>query len=73
MLMLLGLHRRSGLPGHLLVELHGCCYKEYCEGCGMFYMRNFDVLDGPHGRDHYTGRKCRWCFGKLQDTIVHFS
>ncbi|KAH3758191.1 silent information regulator family protein [Pelomyxa schiedti] len=68
-----GLHLRSGLPQHLLVELHGCSYKEFCEGCEKFWLRSFDVLDEYHGRSHYTGRKCKWCGGKLKDTIVHFS
>eukprot|EP01106_Pelomyxa_sp_JSP_P007200 TRINITY_DN2186_c0_g1_i9.p1 TRINITY_DN2186_c0_g1~~TRINITY_DN2186_c0_g1_i9.p1 ORF type:complete len:349 (+),score=121.67 TRINITY_DN2186_c0_g1_i9:120-1049(+) len=67
------LHLRSGLLPHLIVELHGCCHREFCEGCGRMVMRNYDILEKPHGRDHYTGGLCSWCGGKYMDTIVHFS
>ncbi|KAH3767829.1 silent information regulator family protein [Pelomyxa schiedti] len=68
-----GLHLRSGLPNHLLVELHGCCYKEWCSGCGKYFMRAYDVAEGTNTREHWTKRRCNFCNTQLQDTIVHFS
>lgn len=67
-----GLHVRSGLPRHLIEELHGGTYKEWCSKCGMFYHHAEPVSPG-WGRLHETGNNCMWCDGKLQDTIVHFS
>eukprot|EP01105_Mastigella_eilhardi_P023254 TRINITY_DN5831_c0_g1_i1.p1 TRINITY_DN5831_c0_g1~~TRINITY_DN5831_c0_g1_i1.p1 ORF type:complete len:567 (-),score=145.91 TRINITY_DN5831_c0_g1_i1:119-1819(-) len=65
------LHLRTGLPQHMLVEMHGCSYKEWCRGCGTTYLRPFEVSVGS--RDHKTGNTCCWCGGDLLDTIVHFS
>jgi len=69
-----GLHLRSGLPRHMIVEQHGNCYKEICENCQTEYYRQYDTLKTVvHSRKHHTGRHCTWCGGQLQDTIVHFS
>ncbi|KAL6079563.1 NAD-dependent protein deacetylase sirtuin-7 [Balamuthia mandrillaris] len=69
-----GLHLRSGLPPHLLVEQHGNSFNEICERCGREHYRYFDVMQTVvHSRQHYTGRLCSFCGGRLQDTIVHFS
>eukprot|EP00759_Apiculatamorpha_spiralis_P033886 PhF_6_TR35023/c0_g1_i2/m.51009 len=65
-----GLHCRSGLPRHLIEELHGCCYTEYCPGCSAHLVGGNEV-DGPMDT-HHTGNKCKWCGTKLMDTIVHF-
>ncbi|KAH3756431.1 silent information regulator family protein [Pelomyxa schiedti] len=65
------LHLRSGFPPNLLVEMHGCSHKEFCEGCHQFYMRSFNV--NSHRMDHITERKCKFCGSNLLDTIVNFS
>lgn len=79
-----GLDRLSGTkaPQHLS-ELHGNVYMEVCQDCGQEYERDFYVLDdeatGPHtevcaacGLNHFTGRHCTLCDGKLRDTIINF-
>jgi mono-ADP-ribosyltransferase sirtuin 6 len=38
-----GLHMRSGMPAHMMVELHGNIYKESCERCQKEYYRPFEV------------------------------
>lgn len=40
-----GLHLRSGLSPHLLMEQHGNSYKEICEQCKMTYIRDYKVTD----------------------------
>jgi len=68
------LHIRSGLPKHLIIEQHGNCHKEVCVNCGLEHWRAFDVGSTVlKTREHFTFRNCRWCGGKLRDTIVHFS
>jgi len=68
------LHVRSGLPKHLIIEQHGNCNKEICSKCGLEYWRQYDVGESVvKTREHFTYRYCKWCNGKLQDTIVHFS
>ena len=67
-----GLHRRSGLNGLELSELHGNIYREYCEICKSEYLRSFDVTKKRYKR--YTGRLCQKndCNGKLRDSIINF-
>jgi len=68
------LHLRSGLPRHLILEQHGNSHKEICSVCEKEFYRQFDVgKTVMNSRQHYTGRLCDFCGGKLQDTIVHFS
>jgi len=68
------LHLRSGLPRHLISEQHGNCHKERCERCFSEYYRQFDTLSTVvSSREHFTGRKCDWCGGRLKDTIVRAS
>jgi mono-ADP-ribosyltransferase sirtuin 6 len=68
------LHRRSGLPSHLINEQHGDKHKERCERCGMEFFRQYDTLETVmSSRSHLTGRNCTFCGGRLRDTIVHFS
>lgn len=38
-----GLHRRSGLEGDQISELHGNCYLEICWKCDAEYIQNYDV------------------------------
>eukprot|EP01106_Pelomyxa_sp_JSP_P013881 TRINITY_DN4270_c0_g2_i1.p1 TRINITY_DN4270_c0_g2~~TRINITY_DN4270_c0_g2_i1.p1 ORF type:complete len:531 (+),score=125.86 TRINITY_DN4270_c0_g2_i1:49-1641(+) len=67
-----GLHTRSGLPHHMIVELHGSAYKECCRKCKKFFHRNYDVCISQDD-DHFTGNYCDFCKGELEDTIVNFS
>jgi len=68
------LHVRTGIPKHLIIEQHGNCHKEVCVDCGTDYWRAYDTRDTVlHTREHYTLRFCKFCGGKLRDTIVHFS
>ncbi|KAH3757581.1 silent information regulator family protein [Pelomyxa schiedti] len=67
-----GLHTRSGLPRHMIVELHGSGYKECCEFCKKVVHRDYDVCQF-YSAYHYTGSKCDYCKAPLQDTIVDFS
>eukprot|EP00727_Mastigamoeba_balamuthi_P001528 m51a1_g11372 putative silent information regulator family protein (576) ;mRNA; r:16195-18490 len=66
-----GLHVRSGLPRHLVEELHGCMYKLFCSRCHAFVYSPDDVDRGAP--DHRTDDTCCWCGGVLLDTIVNFS
>jgi NAD-dependent SIR2 family protein deacetylase len=68
------LHVRTGIPKHLIIEQHGNCHKEVCVDCGTDYWRAFDTRDTVlNTREHFTLRFCKFCGGKLRDTIVHFS
>eukprot|EP01102_Stenamoeba_stenopodia_P010968 TRINITY_DN3350_c0_g2_i1.p1 TRINITY_DN3350_c0_g2~~TRINITY_DN3350_c0_g2_i1.p1 ORF type:complete len:538 (-),score=151.11 TRINITY_DN3350_c0_g2_i1:927-2540(-) len=68
-----GLHRRSGVPGSKISELHGNCYKEVCSVCQKEYLRSFNTLNTRTDRwTHFTYRNCT-CGGMLMDTIVHFT
>jgi len=68
------LHLRSGLPYHMIAEQHGNKHKERCEQCGTEYYRQYDTLETVTSmRGHHTGRQCTFCYGRLKDTIVHFS
>ncbi|KAH3767966.1 silent information regulator family protein [Pelomyxa schiedti] len=66
-----GLHLRSGTPLHLLVEMHGCCYKEVCSKCKKVILRDYDVFPGRMS-GHKTGQRCDFCTGPLLDTSVAF-
>ena len=66
-----GLHWRTGLPAHMLEELHGSAYTEHCPRCDAHYRRAEEVERGSP--DHTTGNKCPWCGSELLDTIVNFS
>jgi len=38
-----GLHRKSGIPGNQISEVHGNTNLEICDKCGKDYMRDFRV------------------------------
>eukprot|EP01080_Neovahlkampfia_damariscottae_P003738 gene3738-6626_t len=68
-----GLHRRSGINGDDLSELHGNLYKEDCIKCEKEHFRNYCVtstVEEPW--THLTGRHCEICKGMLRDTVVAF-
>lgn len=69
-----GLHRRSGVPAEKISELHGNSNREVCEDCGKEYLRDFSAVASYRKsvHDHYTGRRCVKCNGKLKDTIINF-
>ncbi|KAH3764328.1 silent information regulator family protein [Pelomyxa schiedti] len=69
-----GLHARSDFPRHILVELHGSCYKEVCRNCKKVFIRDFDIWNDTNAlyRQHETGRLCDFCHAPLQDTGVAF-
>ncbi|KAH3759468.1 silent information regulator family protein [Pelomyxa schiedti] len=68
-----GLHLRSGTPLHMLVELHGCCYKEVCTNCKKVFLRDYNVFRGKNTRSgHLTGRMCDFCRSPLVETSVAF-
>ena len=82
------LHSKAGVRDHLISDLHGNVFKEYCEKCFTEYTRDYsvdkystDCFNEPYyrkcetcGWNHYTGRLCDTgkCRGKLKDTIVNF-
>jgi len=55
-----GLHRKSGIAAHEIVEVHGNSMIEKCEKCKREYMRDFDVcLERCEDTTvHLTGRFC---------------
>jgi NAD-dependent SIR2 family protein deacetylase len=69
-----GLHRKSGIPGFKIAELHGNTNLEKCSQCGRQYMRDFRVRTAQHVKDHKTGRLCddSDCKGILNDSIINF-
>jgi len=67
-----GLHLRSGLPEDKIAELHGNTYKESCEKCHTHYHRAFDCSKTGTRSDHWTGRYCENCGGRLLDNIINF-
>jgi NAD-dependent SIR2 family protein deacetylase len=66
-----GLHWRTGLPPHLLEELHGSAFKLYCENCGSYFYCPYLCMD--YVNTHETGEECEWCKSPLVDTVVMFS
>ena len=68
-----GLHRKSGIHGENISELHGNTNLEKCRKCGKDYMRDFKVSN-PQIKGHGTGRKCDNgnCKGDLYDSIINF-
>lgn len=69
-----GLHRRSGATASQMSELHGNCYREFCEKCDAEHFRSFDTLPTRQDRwTHHTGRHCDFCGGMLKDSIIHFT
>ena len=70
-----GLHRKSGMPAHSLLELHGNTNMEKCRRCGKAYLRDFRTRGwdtrGKGVHYHKTGRACS-CGGNLRDTIINF-
>lgn len=64
-----GLHLRSGIPRHLLAELHGSSFREICSSCQKEYFRDFEVE--TIGLKE-TGRRCSdpGCRGRLKDTVL---
>ena len=68
-----GLHRRSGIPPHMLAELHGNTNLEKCNKCRKDYLRDHCVSRyGNHVHDHRTGRFCGICKTELEDSIINF-
>jgi len=67
-----GLHIASGIPEDKLAELHGNSFKEICEQCKASFHRKFDCTAQGTRSDHWTGRYCEHCNGKLRDTIINF-
>lgn len=69
-----GLHRKSGIPGNKISELHGNTNLEICKKCGKDYMRDFRTRTSQKCHDHATGRTCdnTYCNGGLYDSIINF-
>ncbi|KAH3744288.1 transcriptional regulator [Pelomyxa schiedti] len=67
-----GLHRKSGILQGNISELHGNCSVEECEGCNTQYMRDFPCYRQRDGRDHFTGRYCDLCHGRLMEWTIDF-
>lgn len=69
-----GLHRRSGVTGDKIAELHGNTNLERCSKCQREYFRDFRVRNSFGVHDHKTGRICEdpKCQGILMDTIINF-
>lgn len=67
-----GLHRRSGLPASAISELHGNSNIEICESCGRRYFRDFSAHRQNHTTDHFTGRFCCQCNGRLLESTIDF-
>ena len=69
-----GLHRRSGLPASAISELHGNSNVEVCESsaCGRSYFRDQRCSRAERGRDHFTGRLCLHCGGRLLEYTIDF-
>lgn len=67
-----GLHRRSGIPACAVSELHGNGNMEICEDCGLRYFRDFQCVRRGKGADHFTGRFCHQCSGRLLEYSIDF-
>lgn len=69
-----GLHRKTGVDIHKMVELHGNTNLEKCKKCNKYYMRDFRTRTAKNVHDHKTTRKCDNpnCKGDLYDSIINF-
>ena len=80
-----GLHIKSGIDRNKLAELHGSIYTEYCNNCGKYFHRDFNVqkLQSTIAKistvfTRFTGRMCdedkckKNNKGKLRDSIIAF-
>eukprot|EP01123_Difflugia_compressa_P015359 TRINITY_DN856_c0_g1_i1.p1 TRINITY_DN856_c0_g1~~TRINITY_DN856_c0_g1_i1.p1 ORF type:complete len:509 (-),score=59.32 TRINITY_DN856_c0_g1_i1:74-1600(-) len=69
-----GLHRKSGIPPHMISELHGNRNLERCTSCGKEYLRDYDAVASYifSVSDHRTSRKCVVCGEQLIDSIINF-
>uniref|UniRef100_A0A6V0FH47 protein acetyllysine N-acetyltransferase n=1 Tax=Zooxanthella nutricula TaxID=1333877 RepID=A0A6V0FH47_9DINO len=67
-----GLHRRSGIPANAVSELHGNSNIEICEDCGCRYFRDFKATRRVRTFDHFTGRFCPLCEGRLLESTIDF-
>ena len=69
-----GLHRRSGVPGTLISELHGNGNMEICESCGQSYFRDISCRRFVRSRDHFTARRCsrQECSAPLLEYTIDF-
>ncbi|CAF0742936.1 unnamed protein product [Didymodactylos carnosus] len=69
-----GLHLRSGIKSSMLAELHGNSNLEYCQKCGIKYLRDYRTRTAGKVHDHNTGRICTnsKCNGSLLDSIINF-
>jgi NAD-dependent SIR2 family protein deacetylase len=65
-----GLHWRTGLPPHLLEELHGSMFSLFCGNCKTFIRRPYEINDDI---GHATSELCDWCGSVLLTTGVAFS
>ena len=69
-----GLHLKSGIDKTKLVEIHGNTNIEMCENCHREFCRDESVRNHSNDvHDHFTGRMCPECGGKLNDTIINFN
>jgi len=70
-----GLHRRSGVPGAMISELHGNGNKGRCDKCHKWVFIDERVRN-PRAtvHDHATDQKCLepGCDGTICDTIINF-
>ena len=80
-----GLHVKSGIARDKLAELHGSIYTEYCNNCGKYFHRDYNVQQLQSNIasistvfTRFTGRMCdeNKCQknnkGKLRDSIIAF-
>jgi mono-ADP-ribosyltransferase sirtuin 6 len=67
-----GLHRKSGFDPSKLSELHGNGNMEECESCQTRFYRDYQCYRKGRGKDHYTGRHCPLCNGRLLEWTIDF-
>lgn len=69
-----GMHRKSGFDPRKLSELHGNSNMEECEDCRTRFFRDYKAYRMvPRSRDHFTGRNCALCGGRLLEWTVDFN
>jgi hypothetical protein len=67
------MHRKSGFNPLHLWELHGNGNMEECEDCHTRFFRDYKVRRAvPRSRDHFTGRRCALCTGRLLEWTIDF-